>query len=181
MATDDISGGQPAVPAELYRTLDSLEELVDFAGQTFGHAHSIPLDEFQALMDRLRAEMPKVIGQAEEISARVDKALEQSRHKADAVVAEGRAETERILEAAHKRVAAGVAESPEVRFANAQSRDITEQAQQAAMNIRQDVDAYARETLDRLEDYVKKVQNQVRSGIVALDREKQAAVPAPRR
>jgi vacuolar-type H+-ATPase subunit E/Vma4 len=170
MATEDITSGQPAVPGELYQTLESLEELVDFGGQTFGHAHSIPLDEFHALMDRLRADLPRVIAQADEIAARVDSVLDQGRHKADTVLTDARAETERILEAAHKQVAARVQESAEVRFANAQSRDITEQAQQAAMNIRQDVDAYARETLDRLEDYVKKVQNQVRSGLVALDR-----------
>jgi hypothetical protein len=174
MATDETTGGQTAVPAELYQTLESLEDLVEFSGQHFGHAHSIPLDEFHALMDRLRADLPRAISQAEEVAAKVDGVLEQARNRAEAVVSEGRAETERVLENAHKQVASRVNESAEVRFANAQSRDIVEQAQQAAMNIRQDVDTYARETLDRLEEYVRKVQNQVRSGLVALERQAKA-------
>lgn len=171
MATDETTSGQTAVPPNLYQTLDSLEDLVEFSKQNFGHAHSIPLDEFHALMDRLREDLPRAVTQAEDLAARIDGVLEQGRGRAEAVVNEGRVETERILEAAHKRVAARVNESAEVRFANAQSRDIIEQAQQAAMNIRQDVDAYARETLDHLDEYVRKVQNQVRSGLVALDRQ----------
>lgn len=170
MATDETTSGQTAVPADLYQSLESLEDLVEFSKEHFGHALSIPLDEFLALMERLRADLPRAVTQAEEIAARVESIHEQARQTAEGVVNEGRVETERRLEEAHKRVAARVNESAEVGFANAQSRDIIEQAQQAAMNIRQDVDAYARETMDRLDEYVKKLQIQVRSGLVALDR-----------
>lgn len=168
--TVTTGGGSPTVPPELDRTLDSLEELAEVAEWKGGHALSFPLDEFHALTDRLRRDLPRVITRADEVAARAEQALDEARHAADAVLNEARAETERIVAAAHKRAAALVLESPEVQFANAQMRDITAQAQQAALNARQDADAYARETLDRLEEYVKKVQNQIRSGLVALDR-----------
>jgi vacuolar-type H+-ATPase subunit H len=178
----ESSGGPPSVPPELYRTLDSLEDLVDLVPQSLGHARSVPLDDFRALTARLREEMPRAITQADEIAARAEGLLNDARGKAESLIREAQAETDRILEAARKEAAGKVTESPEVQFAEAQRRDIIAQAQQTAMNIRQDVDGYARETLDRLEDYVKKLQNQIRSGLVALDREKERdRVPPARR
>lgn len=179
--TVETSGGPPHVPPELYRTLDSLEDLVDLAPQHLGHARTVSMDDYHALSDRLRGELPRAITRAEEIAERSHTALEAARARADAVVVEAQKETERILEAAHKQAAGLVLESPEVQFANAQMRDITAQAQQSAMNARQDADAYARETLDRLEEYVQRVQHQIRSGLVALDPNRPSAPPNRRR
>ena len=179
--TVETSGGPPNVPPELYRTLDSLEDLVDLAPQHLGHARSVPMEDFHALSERLRGEMPRAIAQAEQIAERSQNVLDTARQRADALVVEAQKETERILEEARKQAARLVTESPEVQFANAQMRDITAQAQQSAMNVRQDADSYARETLDRLEEYVKKLQNQIRSGLVALDRDKQRDARPPAR
>jgi len=177
----ETSGGPPDVPPELYRTLHTLDDLVEAAPQRMGHATSVPLEEFHALTDRLREDLPRAIVQAEELSEKARQAIEDARREADRLVGEARAETERLLEEARKRAAVLVTESPEVQFANAQRRDITAQAQQAALNVRQDADTYARETLDRLEDMVRRLQNQIRSGLVALDREKGKAAGAPKR
>ncbi|HEY3411536.1 MAG TPA: hypothetical protein VGM51_00620 [Armatimonadota bacterium] len=169
---EETHGAPPDVPAEVYRTLDSLEDLADFARQRFGHALSIPLDEFHSLVDRLRANLPVNITKAEHLALRAQETLEEARAKSATTASDAQREMERIAEDAQKQAAALIAESPEVRFANAQSRDIIAQAQQAALNVRQDVDAYARETMERLEEYVARLQNQVRSGIVALERDK---------
>lgn len=170
---DDNSGSPTPAPDKLYRTLDSLEDLADFARQRFGHALSLPMEDFHALTARLREELPREILQAEEIADRTEQRAEEARRAADAILNDAQKEVDRILEDARKQAAALVTESPEVRFASAQHRDIIAQAQEAAMNIRQDVDVYVRETWDRLEDYVRKVQNQVRSGLVALNRERE--------
>jgi polyhydroxyalkanoate synthesis regulator phasin len=168
---EETHGAPPDVPAEVYRTLDSLEDLADFARQRFGHAFSIPMEEFNALMDRLRGGLPANITKAEHLALRAQEILEDARTKSATIASDAQREMEAVADRAQKQAAALIAESPEVRFANAQSRDIIAQAQQAALNVRQDVDAYARETMERLEEYVAKLQNQVRSGIVALDRE----------
>jgi hypothetical protein len=169
---ETTSGRPPEVPAEVYRTLDSLEDLADFARQRFGHALTIPMDEFHDLVDRLRAGLPGNITKAEHLALRAQETLEEARTKSASIASDTQREMETIAETARKEAAALVAESPEVRFANAQHRDIIAQAQQAAMNVRQDVDAYARDSMERLDDFVGKLQNQVRSGIVALEREK---------
>jgi cell division septum initiation protein DivIVA len=166
---EQTSGGPPSVPAETYRALDSLEDLVDFAKQMGGHARSISLDEFHTLMNRLREELPKVIFQSESILANVDDMLDTARTNAEAILTEAQHETERIADTARKQAEAMVTDSPEVRFANAQHRDIVAQAQQAALTARQDVDAYVHETLGGLEDTVAKLQNQIRAGLSALE------------
>lgn len=172
------SGGPPHVPPELYRTLTSLDDMVEDAFQILGHARSVSLDEFTALTDRLRQDLPQAIGQAEEVAERTARIIAEARQEADRIVGEARAETERILEEARNRAEALAGQSPEVQFANAQRRDIIAQAQQAALNTRQDADTYARETLDRLEDTVRRMQNQIRGGLVALDRARASDKPS---
>lgn len=177
---EETSGGPPNIPPEVYRTLESLDDLVDEPTQVLGRATSISVEEFLALTERLREQLPREIRQAEDVRDRVSQTLEKARADADTILRETQKETERIVEAAHKRAVDLVENSPEVQFANAQHRDITAQAQQAANNARQDADDYAREVLNRLEEYVSKLQNQVRSGLVALDREHPRAGSAPR-
>lgn len=173
-ASEPTGGGPPEIAPEVYRTLTAIEDLVDEPTQRFGRALSLSQDEFLALTQRLRKELPSVLRKADDAVARLRETLDAGRKQADDIAREARDETDRIVQEAHRRAAQLVDESPEVQFAAAQARDIVAQAQQTANNARQDADEYARELLTHLRDYVQQIHHQVRSGLVALDRDRDA-------
>ena len=128
---------------DLLRILDELDELIS-------NARSMPMsasvivnrENVLHLIDRARDAVPTAVRRAEKIVA-----------DADAVLAEGRAESERL-----------VAGENIVRMANDRADSIVAAAEDKAASLRHGADEYSDRTLASLEAEVAKVAEQIRAG-----------------
>ena len=128
---------------DLLHILDELDDLIT-------HARSMPMsasaivnrEAAQNLIDRARDAVPTAVHRAEKIVA-----------DADAVLAEGRAESERL-----------VAGENIVRMANDRADSIVAAAEDKAASLRHGADEYSDRTLASLEAEVAKVAEQIRAG-----------------
>ena len=128
---------------DLLHILDELDDLIT-------HARSMPMsasaivnrEAAQNLIDRARDAVPTAVHRAEKIVA-----------DADAVLAEGRAESERL-----------VAGENIVRMANDRADSIVAAAEDKAASLRHGADEYSDRALASLEAEVAKVAEQIRAG-----------------
>ncbi len=171
MNEQDSTNPQPGIPEEFLHTLVALEDTVDEPKQWLGRAMSVRVDDYLVLIERLRKDLPQEIQQAEQIRDGVDERLDAARKKADAIIAEARANTERALEEARARLAELVDTSPEVQLALTQAKDITTASQQDAAQSRREVEAYIANTLAELESAVVHKAKEAMSGLASLEQE----------
>ena len=128
---------------DLLRILDELDELISNARSMPMSASAIVNRENALhLIDRARDAVPTAVRRAEKIVA-----------DADAVLAEGRAESERL-----------VAGENIVRMANDRADSIVAAAEDKAASLRHGADEYSDRTLASLEAEVAKVAEQIRAG-----------------
>ena len=128
---------------DLLRILDELDELISNARSMPMSASAIVNRENALhLIDRARDAVPSAVRRAEKIVA-----------DADAVLAEGRAESERL-----------VAGENIVRMANDRADSIVAAAEDKAASLRHGADEYSDRTLASLEAEVAKVAEQIRAG-----------------
>ena len=105
------------------------------------------------LIDRARQAVPMAVHRAEGIVA-----------DADAVLAEGREESERIIRRAHDEAERLVSAENVVRMANDRADEIIKAAEDRSSQLRRGADDYCERTLGALETELDRVAEQVRAG-----------------
>jgi hypothetical protein avisC_10365 len=140
---------------------DDLLQILDELDQLITSARSVPMsssaivnrDDALALIDRARHAVPSAVRRAEEIVA-----------DADAVLADGREESERIVLHAQEEAERLVAGESVVRMAHERADEIVAAAEDRAADLRQGADEYSDRSLEALEAELVKIIEQVRAG-----------------
>lgn len=139
---------------DLLRILDELDELIASARSMPMSASAIVNREAaQELIGRARRAVPTAVHRADEIVA-----------DADAVLARGREESERLINHAHQEAERLVAGENIVRMANDRADVIISTAEDKAASLRHGADEYSDKALAALESEVAKIAEQVRAG-----------------
>ena len=139
---------------DLLRILDELDELIASARSMPMSASAIVNREaVQELIGRARRAVPTAVHRADEIVA-----------DADAVLARGRKESERLINHAHQESERLVAGENIVRMANDRADAIISTAEDKAASLRHGADEYSDRALAALESEVAKIAEQVRAG-----------------
>jgi len=143
---------------DLLRILDELDELVSTA-RTLPMSSSaiVSRQDVLELIDRARHAVPTAVHRAEEIVA-----------DADAVLAQGREESRRIVAHAQEEAERLVAGENIVRMANDRADAIISTAEERAERLRHGADDYSDRSLAALQAEIDKLAEQVRAGRDAL-------------
>lgn len=164
---------------------DDLLQILDELDRLITGARSVPMsssaivnrDDALALIDRARHAVPSAVRRAEEIVA-----------DADAVLADGREESERIVLHAQEEAERLVAGESVVRMAHERADEIIAAAEDRAADLRHGADDYSDRSLAALEDELVKITEQVRAGrdvlaarLGELDDAEQEEAPGGRR
>jgi cell division septum initiation protein DivIVA len=139
--------------------LDQLEEVLG-AGSHLPLTSRTLVDEQEILdiLDQIRVSIPDEI-----------KAARRVTQERDQLLADARAEADRLVREADARVADRLAEHHLVRSAQARAAEIEERALQEAERVRHETDAYARRVLERLREQVNQVAQSVERGLQELE------------
>jgi cell division septum initiation protein DivIVA len=139
--------------------LDQLEEVLG-AGSRLPLTSRTLVDEQEVLdiLDQIRVSIPDEIKSA--------RRLTQER---DQVLADARAEAERILRDADAQAADRVSEHALVRSAEHRAADIEDRALRQAEDVRREAEAYAYRVLEKLRDQISQVGQTVERGLQELD------------
>ena len=139
--------------------LDQLEEVLG-AGSRLPFTSRTLVDEQEILdiLDQIRVSIPEELKAARRVA--------QDR---DQVLAEARAEAERLVREADQHVAGRVTEHALVRSAEARAAEIEERAEQHAEQVRQEAEAYAYRVLERLREQIHQVAHTVERGMHELE------------
>lgn len=139
--------------------LDQLEEVLG-AGSHLPMTSRTLVDEQEILdiLDQIRVSIPDEI-----------KAARRVTQERDQLLADARAEADRLVHEADSRVAERLAEHHMVRAAEARAAEIEERALQEADRMRRETDVYAQRVLERLRDQVAQVSQSVERGIQELE------------
>jgi vacuolar-type H+-ATPase subunit H len=148
--------------------LDRLEEAISTGWKIpFTSRVAVNEQDLVELSDSIRSAVPEELRQAQQIL--------QDR---DTLLADAEAEARRLVEAAQRRADELVSEGGLRQRAEQQADQILEQAETRAQEIRNEADAYALDSLQRLETELSQTLGIVRNGIQAL--RDNAAPPAAR-
>ena len=139
---------------DLLHILDELDDLIT-------HARSMPMsasaivnrEAAQNLIDRARDAVPTAVHRAEKIVA-----------DADAVLAEGRAESERLVQYAQEESERLVAGENIVRMAEDRAREIVADARREEANLREGADDYVAQSLGELAGLISDLQRRTDAG-----------------
>jgi hypothetical protein len=146
-------------PVDVLYLLDQLEEVLG-AGSRVPLTSRTLVDEPEILdiIDQIRLSIPEEIKAAKRLS-----------EERDQVLADARAEADRILRDADAQVAERLGEHHLVRTAEARASDIQDRALQQAAEIRREADAYAHRVLLKLREQIGQVGTTVDRGIAELE------------
>jgi vacuolar-type H+-ATPase subunit E/Vma4 len=111
------------------------------------------------IIDQMRITVPEEVKKAQQILTQRDRILAQAQEEA-----------ERTLNLARERAEQMVQQSTIVVEAQKEAERILNQAQQEAEHIRREADAYALQSLQRLEEELERLLRQVRNGIATLQK-----------
>ena len=139
---------------DLLRILDELDELISNARSMPMSASAIVNRENALhLIDRARDAVPSAVRRAEKIVA-----------DADAVLAEGRAESERLVQYAQEESERLVAGENIVRMAEDRAREIVSEAKRSAASLREGADDYVANSLDELAKLISDLSRRTDAG-----------------
>ena len=139
---------------DLLRILDELAELISSARSMPMSASAIVNRENALhLIDRARDAVPSAVRRAEKIVA-----------DADAVLAEGRAESERLVQYAQEESERLVAGENIVRMAEDRAREIVSEAKRSAASLREGADDYVASSLDELAHLISDLSRRTDAG-----------------
>ncbi len=139
--------------------LDQLEEVLG-AGSRVPLTSRTLVDEQEILdiVDQIRVSIPEEL-----------KAARRLTEERDQVLADARAEGDRIVRDADAAAAERVGEHQLVRSAEMRAADIEDRALQQAADIRREADAYARRVLQKLREQIATLSGTVDRGIAELE------------
>lgn len=146
-------------PVDVLYLLDQLEEVLG-AGSRVPLTSRTLVDEPEILdiIDQIRLSIPEEI-----------KAAKRLTDQRDQVLADARAEADRILRDADTQVAERLGEHHLVRSAESRAADIQDRALHQAADIRREADAYAHRVLLKLREQIEQVGGTVDRGIAELE------------
>jgi cell division septum initiation protein DivIVA len=146
-------------PVDILYLLDQLEEVLG-GGSRLPLTSRTLVDEQEILdiLDQIRVSIPEEL-----------KAARRLTQERDQLIAEARAEAERILSDADAEAGARVAEHGLVRAAEGRAADVEERALRQAADIRREADAYAYRVLQKLREQVGQVAQTVDRGMSELE------------
>src|SRR5438105_4740940 len=135
--------------------LDQLEEVLG-AGSRVPLTSRTLVDEQEILdiLDQIRVSIPDEL-----------KAARRLTQERDHVIADARAEADRILNEADVQAAERVAEHHLVRSAESRAADVEERAMRQAADIRREADAYAYRVLQKLREQIAQIAQTMDRGI----------------
>jgi cell division septum initiation protein DivIVA len=139
--------------------LDQLEEVLG-AGSHLPLTSRTLVDEQEILdiLDQIRVSIPDEI-----------KAARRVTQEREQLLADARAEADRLLREADARVADRLADHHLVRAAESRAADIEERAHEEAERMRRDTDAYAHRVLEKLREQISQVASSVERGLQELE------------
>ncbi len=145
---------------DILQLIDRLEEIFN-ESRAIPLTHSVIVDEDRMLdiIDQMRITVPEEVKKAQQILTQRDRILAQAQEEA-----------ERTLNLARERAEQMVQQSTIVVEAQKEAERILNQAQQEADRIRREADAYALQSLQRLEEELERLLRQVRNGIATLQK-----------
>ncbi len=143
---------------DILQLIDRLEEVFN-ESRAIPLTHSVIVDEDRMLdiIDQMRVTIPEEVKKAQQVIAQRDRILAQAQEEA-----------ERTVQLARERAEQMVQRDTIVQEAQKQAEQILAQAQLEAENIRREADAYALQSLQRLEEELNRLLRQVRNGISTL-------------
>lgn len=139
--------------------LDQLEEVLG-AGSRLPFTSRTLVDEQEILdiLDQIRVSIPEEL-----------KAARRVAQERDQVLADARAEAERLVREADQHAAGRVSDHALVRSAEARAAEIEERAERHAEQVRQEAEAYAYRVLERLREQIHQVGQTVERGMHELE------------
>ncbi len=143
---------------DILQLIDRLEEIFN-ESRAIPLTHSVIVDEDRMLdiIDQMRITVPEEVKKAQQILAQRDRILAQAQEEA-----------ERTINLARERAEQMVKQDTIMLEAQKEAERILHEAQQEAEHIRQEADAYALQSLQRLEEELDRLLRQVRNGIATL-------------
>lgn len=154
---------------DILHLIDRLEEL-------FNDSRAVPLtrnvmvdeDKMLDIIDQMRIAIPEEVKKAQQLLAQRDRVMAQATEEANRTVEIARGKAEELIQ-----------RDLVVQEAQRRADQIVSQARGEAENIRRDADDYVVITLQRLQDELNKLANQVQNGIRLVEEEQMRRVPLP--
>lgn len=148
---------------DILHLVDRLEELLN-QSRSIPLTHNVVVDEDRMLdlIDQMRVAIPEEVKKAQQMLAQRDRVLAQAQEEANRTLAIAREKSEQLVE-----------RDAIVQAAHARAEQIIKQAHAQIANTRREADAYAVETLTRLEMELERSLTQVRNGIRLLQEEEE--------
>ncbi len=143
---------------DILQLIDRLEEIFN-ESRAIPLTHSVIVDEDRMLdiIDQMRITVPEEVKKAQQILAQRDRILAQAQEEA-----------ERTINLARERAEQMVKQDTITLEAQKEAERLLNQAQLEAEQIRREADAYALQSLQRLEEELDRLLRQVRNGIATL-------------
>ncbi len=143
---------------DILQLIDRLEELFNDA-KAVPFTHNVVVDEDRMLeiIDQMRIVIPDEVKKAQQIIGQRDRFLAQAQEEADRTIALARDKADQLT-----------AKDNVTLDAQRRADQIISQARAEADNVRRDADDYVLDTLEKLQDTLDKVMNQVRNGILTM-------------
>ena len=138
--------------------LDQLEEVLG-TGSKLPFTSRTLVDEQEVLdiLDQIRMSIPEELKAARRLS-----------QERDQVLADARAEADRIIREAEEHAAGRVSEHSLVRSAESRASEIEDRAKHEAQQVRQEAEAYAYRVLERLHEQINQLGQTVERGLREL-------------
>ena len=138
--------------------LDQLEEVLG-TGSKLPFSSRTLVDEQEVLdiLDQIRMSIPEELKAARRLS-----------QERDQVLADARAEADRIIREADEHAAGRISEHSLVRSAESRASEIEDRAKDEAQQVRQEAEAYAYRVLERLHEQINQLGQTVERGLREL-------------
>ncbi len=139
--------------------IERLDALVE-QGRQFPGTNAVMVDKVAAtdLIEQLRVAVPEEVRQAKRINEESSRLVERAQDEA-----------ERVIARAQEQAAFLIEERELTRAAEQRSEEMIEEAKAEAREVQQGADAYAANTLVKLEGEVVRALESIRRGLHALD------------
>lgn len=154
---------------DILKLLDDLEDLVDNSKPFIGRAWGISLDEFNVLVNKIRASLPDEVRRAKSVAGDSDRIVMAAKEEAEMINEQAIEESNRIVEEA-RQMASRLIDTSEInKLAKAQAQEIMASAEASSREIRRSADEYAREVLSAIENHLAKVMGTLQKGREKLE------------
>ena len=152
---------------DILQLIDRLEELFN-EGKAIPFTHNVAVDEDRMLdiIDQMRISIPDEVKKAQQLLGQKDRILAQAQEEAN-----------RTLEIARTKADDMIKKDSVTAEAQRRAEQIVSQARADAEATRQEADDYVVESLNRLQEEMDRLLNQVNNGIRTLEAERMRRLP----